>query len=100
MTLKPASSVTVWTALRDVADRVAEPRLLDPGLERRLARVEQALRLGRDRADRERPGRVGDEAVERHADVDGEDVAVLRASAGPGIPWTTIAFGERQVAAG
>ena len=50
-------------------------------------------------ADREGPGRVGDEAVERHADVDGEDVAVLELQA-PGIPCTTIEFGDRQVAAG
>ena len=51
-------------------------------------------------ADRERPGRVGDEAVERHADVDREDVAVGERRTRPGIPCTTMSFGERQVAAG
>ncbi len=78
MTLKPAASVTVWTAREMSHDRVPDPRLGDPRLERRLARVEQALRLRRDRPDRKRPGGVGDEAVQRHADVDGEDVAVLQ----------------------
>ena len=52
-------------------------RLLDPGVERPLARLEQPLGLGRDLADRERPRRVGDEAVERDADVDREQVALL-----------------------
>ena len=77
MTLNPAASVTVWTA-REMSPIVFPTRASrDPGLERRLARVEQALRLRRDRPDRERPRRVGDEPVERDADVDREDVAVL-----------------------
>ena len=77
MTLKPAASVTFWTAARDVADLVPDARLGDAGLERGLADVEQPLHLVVDLADGVRPGRVGDEAVERHADVDGQDVAVL-----------------------
>ncbi len=62
--------------VRDVREPVADAALLDPGRERGLAALEQALGLLGDLADRERVGRVGDEAVERHADVHGEDVAV------------------------
>src|SRR5262249_24539042 len=42
---------------------------------RGLARLEQTLGVLRDLADRKREGRVADEAVERHADVDRADVA-------------------------
>jgi hypothetical protein len=62
--------------VRDVREAVAHAALLDPGRERGLAALEQALGLLRDFADRERVGRVGYEAVERHADVHREDVAV------------------------
>ena len=75
--------------------RLPGPRLLDAGRERRLARLQQPLRLRGDLADRERAGGVGDEAVERDADVDREDVALL-SSYGAGDPWTTIAFGESR----
>ena len=89
MTLKPASSVTVWTA-REMSAIVLPIRASAiPASSAAPADVEQALRLRRDRADRERPGRVGDEAVERHADVDREDVAVCQRTA-PGMPWTTM----------
>ena len=84
---------------RDVADVVAGSRLGDPGRERRLADVEQPLRLGVDLAHRERVRGVGHEAVERHADVDRDDVAVLERYE-PGIPWTTIEFGDAQIEAG
>ena len=50
--------------------------LLDPGHERGLARLEEALRLVEDLADGVRPGGIGDEAAERDADVDRDDVAV------------------------
>ena len=76
MTPKPASSVRSWTAAEMSPTAFPATRLLDPGLERGAADVEQPLRVGRDLADRERPRRVGDEAVERDADVDGEDVAL------------------------
>ena len=50
---------------------------LDSGLEGGLADVEQPLRLGVDLPDGERVGGVGDEAVERDADVDRDHVALL-----------------------
>ena len=78
---------------------VAEPRLLDARPEGGLARLEQPLRLLGDLPDRERPRGVRDEAVERDADVEREDVAGFSSYA-PGIPCTTIAFGEAQIAAG
>src|SRR3954447_17098234 len=62
--------------LGDVADRVPEAGLLDPGLQSRAADVQQPLRVRRDRADGERPGGVRHEAVEGDADVDRQDVAV------------------------
>ena len=74
--------------------------LRDSRGERLLADLEQALRLRRDLADRERVGGVGDEAVEGHADVDREDVALLQALYSPGIPCTTMSFGDRQSEAG
>ena len=62
--------------------------------------VEQPLRLVGDLADRERVRGVADEAAERDADVDREDVALARARTGPGMPCTTIAFGDVQIDAG
>ncbi len=85
--------------VRDVGEPVADAALLDPGRERGLAALEQALGLLGDLADRERVGRVRDEAVERHADVHGEDVAVAQ-RVHAGMPWTTISFGEAQIEAG
>ena len=83
----------------DVGEPVADARLLDAGGERLLADVEQPLRLGRDLADRQRDGAVGDEAVERDAEVERDQVALARAIV-VGIPCTTIEFGEMQSAAG
>ena len=80
--------------------RLPDARLLDPRLERRLAGVEKLLGLGRDLAHAERPGRVGDEPAERHADVDGDHVALEPSVYSPGMPCTTIAFGETQIDAG
>ena len=73
--------------------------LRDARVQRLLGHAQQVLRLRADLADGERPGRVGDPAVERHADVDRDDVAVLEAI-GPGIPCTTIALGEAQIEPG
>src|SRR5579885_71218 len=63
---------------RDVADVRVDLRRLDPRLERRPADVEETLRLLRDLADPEGRGRVGDQPVLRDADVEGDDVALLR----------------------
>jgi hypothetical protein len=62
--------------VRDVREAVAHAALVDPGRERDLAALEQALGLLGDLTDRERVRRVGDEPVERDADVHREDVAV------------------------
>ena len=83
--------------VRDVAEAVPGPRLLDGVEQRLLGDLEQLLGDRADLADRERARAVGDPAVERHADVDRDDVAVARARYGPGMPWTTIAFGEAQI---
>ena len=100
MTLKPAASVTVWTA------REMSP-IVFPTLACSIPASSAALQVSSRRCASgeidptgERPGRVGDEAVQRHADVDREDVAVRRAWTAPGMPCTTMAFGDRQVAAG
>ena len=53
--------------------------LCDRRGESRLAGVEQALCLRLDLPDGERVRAVGDEAVEGHADVDGDEVALLEA---------------------
>ena len=84
---------------RDVLDVVAGPGLLDAGRERRLADLEQPLGLVVDLAHGEGVGGVRHEAVEGHADVDRDDVAVLE-RVRPGMPWTTIEFGDVQIAAG
>src|SRR5438067_2736610 len=65
--------------VRDVGEMVAGTRLLDPGVERLAADVEQPLRLGRDLADGQSHRAVGDEAVERDAEVDGDQVALTGA---------------------
>ena len=59
--------------------RLPDPGLLDAGAERLLADVEEPLRLGRDLADRHRDGAVGDEPVERDAEVERDQVALPRA---------------------
>jgi hypothetical protein len=59
----------------DVAQVVARAALLDGVEERRARGGQQALRDRRDVADRDGDRRVGDPAVEDHADVDGQDVA-------------------------
>ena len=63
----------------DVADVVADARLLDPGVARLLADVEQPPRLVGDLTHGERVGAVGDQAVECDADVDRDQVAVVDA---------------------
>ncbi len=64
--------------MADVGDPVPLHRLGDPGVERLLADVEQAPGLGGDLADAEGVRAVGDEAVERDADVDRDHVAIAR----------------------
>ena len=86
--------------VRDVADAVSDDRLGDAGGERVLGDVEEPLRLGLDLADAERVGAVGDVAVERHADVDGDEVALGRPRIDPGMPWTTTSLVEMQIAFG
>ena len=63
--------------VRDVGEPVADTALLDSGGERGAAGLEQPLGLRRDLADRERVRGVGHETVERDADVDGQQVALL-----------------------
>jgi hypothetical protein len=84
---------------RDVPDTVVHLRLLDPCREGGLGDLEQPLVLRRDVADAECVRGIGHVAVERDADVDREEVAVLDDIC-PGIPWTIIAFGEMQIAFG
>ena len=67
----------------DVAEPITGDALLDTGEERLLGRLEQVRRGGADRADGERAGGVRDPAVERDADVEGDDVAALEL-VGPG----------------
>ena len=62
----------------DVGQPVADVGLLDPGPERLPADVKQPLSLSRDLADGERDGAVGDEAVERDAEIDGDQIAFAR----------------------
>jgi len=66
----------------DVGEVVPDLSLLDAGGQCVLADGQQALGDGRDLADRHRDGAVGDEAVQRHAEVDGDQVAFLRAISG------------------
>src|SRR5439155_10313366 len=66
----------VLDRMADVGDVVADARLLDPGGKRLLADVEQPLGLGRDLADPERIGAVGDQTVERDAEVDRDHVTL------------------------
>ena len=61
-----------------VGEAVALPALLDGRIERRLARLQQPLRLVANLAHGERVRRVGDEALERDADVRRQDVALLQ----------------------
>jgi hypothetical protein len=80
----------------DVAEPVADLALLHRGEQRPLRDLEQLARDGRDRADGKGDGAVGDPAPVDHADVDGDDVPA-RERVGPGIPCTTIEFGEAQM---
>ena len=79
--------------------RLPTPALLDPGGERGLAALDQALGLLGDLADRERIGRVRHEAVERHADVPRQGVALAeRVQARDTVHDHS--FGETQIEAG
>ena len=100
MTESPSASTDALDRGADVAEMVAGADLLDPGEERcpgsRRADAWPAVSIG--------PigkviARVGDPAVLGHADVDREDVAALQL-VGPGIPCTTIEFGEAQIEPG
>src|SRR5207237_2638747 len=61
----------------DVADAVSDPRLPNPRGERCLARLDEPLRLGRDLPYGEGIRAIGDEAVERDAHVDRDQVALI-----------------------
>ncbi len=63
--------------MRDVADAVSEPCLRDPGRERVLAHVQQALGVRLDRAHAEGVRAVRDRPFEGHADVDRHEVALV-----------------------
>ena len=90
-TEKPCSSVTRWIGVRDVRERGCRSRHCSiPAASAAWQPSSRRSASGGDLADRERVGRVRHEAVERHADVDREDVAVAAARSRPGIPWTTI----------
>ena len=84
---------------RDVPDPVAGLRLGDPCGERVLADVEQPLCLGVDRSDAE-----GVAASAMAPSRTAPTSTVIRSPSatryGPGMPWTTIEFGEMQISAG
>jgi hypothetical protein len=75
---QPCSLGDLLNRARYVAHAVAGEALRDPGMQRFLGRVEQVARLAAHLPDRKRSRRVGDPAVERHADVDRHDVTVLQ----------------------
>ena len=77
MTLKPSASTVVWTAFETSPRRPPGCAACDARVERRLGGGEQAGRLVRDLADRDRDGAVGHPAVLGHAHVDREHVAAL-----------------------
>ncbi len=85
--------------VRDVSDPILVARLGDSRRERLLCDIQQALRLGLDLAHGERVRAVCDVRVERDPDVDRHEIAVSEL-VGPGIPCTTTAFGEMQIAFG
>jgi len=65
--------------MRDVTHAVARASLVDAGRESLLADLEQPLGLGVDLADPKGVGAVCNQSVERHPDVDGDEVALLDA---------------------
>ena len=81
MTLNPASSVTAWTAWEMSPIELPRRASLIPASS--AARHASSSRWASAEIEPTavRPGRIGDEAVERHAHVDGEDVAVLELEA-------------------
>ena len=86
--------------VRDVAQAVARPALLDGVEQRRLGDVQQ---LAGDRRDRARPGTCG---PRRRPSRPGRrrrrsrSRRRARACTGPGMPWTTIELGEAQIEPG
>ena len=100
MTLKPAASVTVWTA-REMSP-IAFPTFACSIPASRAARQVSRRRCASGAIDPTAnvQAESATKPVEGHADVDREDVARRRAWTAPGIPCTTMSFGERQVAAG
>ena len=89
-TEKPALLDHRLHGVRDVADAVAGTRLLDPGRERGLARVEQPLRLGVDLADRERVGASRRSKPSSVTPTSTETMSPSSSRYAPGMPWTTI----------
>ena len=55
---------------------VTRPCLGDAGVARLLADLQQPARFGRDLADPERARAVGDQPVERDADVNGDEISL------------------------
>jgi len=85
--------------VRDVADVVPDAGLLDARVARVLADLEQPPRLVGDLTDPERVCAVRDQSVEV-IPTSTEIRSPSSTRCEPGIPWTTIEFGEMHVAAG
>ena len=75
-TPNPRASTADLHRVGDIAEAVPGAALVDRRLEALVAGVDQVARLLGRAADGEGDGRVGHVAVERHADVDREQVAV------------------------
>ena len=85
--------------VRDVPNAVVDARLADPGRERLLRDLEQALRLGRSPR---RPTVYALSAMYASS-VTPTSIVTRSPSAtsyGPGMPWTTTSFCEMQIALG
>ena len=93
---KPSDSTVTLDRGRDVAEVVWRPRLLGAGQQRVLGHVEETAGLRVHGTDRHGDRGVRHPAVLGDPDVERDDVAALQL-VGPGIPWTTIEFGEAQI---
>ena len=78
-TVKPAVSATCWTALPTSPSRLPATACAIPRLQRRLGHVQQQRLASRvDVTDREGDRRVRVPAVQPHAGIDADDVALLQ----------------------
>ena len=80
-TEKPLASTCVLDGVRDVAEPVAGPALLDRAEQRLLGDLEQPAATGETSPTGKVRARVGHPAVLDHADVDRQDVALAQLEA-------------------